>query len=103
MSCVVTLHYNHVISHLTTQNLLQQHGYYDLKMSVNRASTTFGLVSWGILGLCGDIEQQTDYWLPFSARTVATTSKRCPRHELKRSINDFCPCIMENPRVVQQH
>jgi hypothetical protein len=25
-------------------------------MTVNRASTTVGLVSWTILGLCGDIE-----------------------------------------------
>jgi hypothetical protein len=32
---------------------LKQHRYYVLKMSVNGASTTFGLVSWKILGLCG--------------------------------------------------
>jgi len=56
MSCVAMLPHNRAIGRLSGQNLLQQHRYYVLKMSVNGASTTFGLVSWKILGLCCDIE-----------------------------------------------
>jgi hypothetical protein len=34
-------------------------------MSVNGASTTFGLVSWKILGMCGGMMPQSHYRLPF--------------------------------------
>jgi len=36
-----------------------------LKMSVNGASTTFGLVSWKILGLCGGMMPELHYRQPF--------------------------------------
>jgi hypothetical protein len=54
--CAVTLPHNRAIGRLSRQKLLQQHRHYVLKMSVNRASTTFALVSWKILGLCGGNE-----------------------------------------------
>jgi len=50
------LPHNRAIGCLSRQNLLQQHCYYILKMSVNGATTTLGLVSGKILGLCGDIK-----------------------------------------------
>jgi hypothetical protein len=56
MSYAVMLPQNHAIGRLPIQNLFQQHRYYVLKMSVNGATTTFGLLSWNVLGLCGDIE-----------------------------------------------
>jgi len=54
MGCAATLRHNHAIGRLSRQNVIQQHRYYVLKMSVNGASTTLGLVSWTILVLCGD-------------------------------------------------
>jgi hypothetical protein len=47
---------NCVISHLSRQKIQQQHHYYVLKISVNGASTTSGLVLWKILVLCGGIK-----------------------------------------------
>jgi hypothetical protein len=55
MGFAATLPHNRAIGRLSRQKLLQQHCYYVLKMSVNGASTTFGLVSWIILGLCGGV------------------------------------------------
>jgi len=34
---------------------------------------------------------------------VETTSLLCPEIERQRSVNDFGPCIMENPRAVRRH
>jgi len=56
MRCAAMLPHNCAIGRLSRQNLFQQHRYYVLKISINGASTTFGLVWWKILGLCSDIE-----------------------------------------------
>jgi len=56
MGCAATLPHNRTIGRLSKQKLLQQDLYYVLKMSVNGASMTFGLVSWKILGLCDDMK-----------------------------------------------
>jgi len=65
MGCAATLPRNRAIARLSKQKLLKQHRYYVLKISVNGASTTFGLVSWKIVGLCGGIKPGLDYRLPF--------------------------------------
>jgi len=55
VGCVGTVSHNRTISRLSIQRSRQQHFYYVLKMSVNRVSTTFGLASWEMNGLCGNI------------------------------------------------
>jgi hypothetical protein len=56
IGCAVTLPHNRATHCLSRQKLFQQHRYYVLKMSVNGSSTTFGLISWKILGLCGGMK-----------------------------------------------
>jgi hypothetical protein len=53
---MATLPHYRAIGRLSRQKLLQQHRYFVLKMSVNGASTTFGLVSLKILRLCGGMK-----------------------------------------------
>ena len=103
VGCAVTVRHHRTIGRLSMEQWWWQHFYYVLTMSVNRASMTFGLVSWKILGLCGDIEPSSDYRLPFWAKTVATTSHLCPKNERQWSVNDLWLCIMENPRALRQH
>jgi len=55
VGCVVTVRHNQNISRLSMEQCWWQHFYYVLKMSVNRASTTFGLASWKMHELCGDV------------------------------------------------
>jgi hypothetical protein len=80
-----------------------QHFYYCLKMSVHRVSTTFGLALWKLHGLCGNVTPYLRYQPPFQAKTLATALQLCAKNERQRSVNDFWPCIMENPRGVQRH
>jgi len=56
VGCAVTVRHHRTIGRVSMEQWWWQHFYYVLTMSVNRASMTFGLVSWKILGLCGDIE-----------------------------------------------
>jgi len=55
VGCAVTVPHNQTIGRLSIQQLWWQHFYYVLKMSVNRASTIFGLASCILHGLCGDV------------------------------------------------
>jgi hypothetical protein len=103
MGCAVTLPHNCAIGRLCRQKLLQQHCYSVIKKSVNRARTTFGLVSWKFIGLCGKMKPKSHYWLPFLAKTVATTSLLCPKNERQWSVNNVCLCIADNPRVVRRN
>jgi len=43
--CVMILSHNRIIGRLSKQNFLRQQSFYVLKMSVNGASTTFGLAT----------------------------------------------------------
>jgi len=54
--CAATLMHNRTIGHLSRQNLLRQHCFYVLKMSVNGVSTPFGHAFWKINWLSGDIK-----------------------------------------------
>jgi hypothetical protein len=54
MGCPAALPDNRVIGRLSSQQSWWQHFYYVLKMSINRASTIFGLAHWKLHGLCGD-------------------------------------------------
>jgi hypothetical protein len=54
--CAAILTYNRTISHLCRQKKLLQHRYYVLKMCVNGAAMTFGIASWRMQWLCGDIK-----------------------------------------------
>ena len=103
MGCATTLCNHRAIGRLSSETVLQQHGHYVLKMTVNGASTTLGLVSWKMLVLCGDNRPLSDYRLPFLGKTVAVTSLLCPKNELQRWVNNFGPCIIENPRAVLRH
>jgi hypothetical protein len=78
---------------------LRKHWDYVLNVSINGASTTFGLASWSMQGLRGDIELSLNYWPPFYVIMVATTSLLCPKNERQWRINDFWPCIVEKTRV----
>jgi len=51
-----TLTYNRTIACLSSQKWLRQRHYYVLKISITRASTTFGLASWKMQVLSGDIK-----------------------------------------------
>ena len=82
---------------------MRLHRYYVIKMSVNGASTTFCLASRTIRGQCGDSKTQSKYQPSFLAKMLLTTSSLCPKNVRQRSVNDFWPCIMDNPRAVQRH
>jgi len=51
-----TFIHNRIIARLSIQKWLRQHHYYVLEMSIKRASTTSGLASWKMQGLCGNIK-----------------------------------------------
>jgi len=51
----VAVRHNQTIGRLSIEQWWWQHFYYVLIMSVNRASTIFGLGSWKLHGLCGDV------------------------------------------------
>jgi len=56
VGCAVTVRHNRNIGRLSIEQWWWQHFFYVLKMSINRASTTFGLASWKMHELCGDID-----------------------------------------------
>jgi len=64
---------------------------------------TFGLASWKMQGLRGDIKLSSNYQPPFYAKMIATTLLLCPKNERQQSVNDFWPCILEKARVVRQY
>jgi hypothetical protein len=103
LSCAIKVSHYRTIGHLSTEQWWWQHFYYVLKLSVNRGSTTFGFASSKMHGLCSNVYLLSCYWPPFHARTVATLLLLCSKNERQRNVNDFCPCIMENPWAVQQH
>jgi hypothetical protein len=51
----VTVSHNQTIGCLSIEQWWQQHFYYVLTMSVNRASTTLGLASWKMHRVCSDL------------------------------------------------
>jgi hypothetical protein len=55
VGCAVTAHHNQTIGRLSIEHWWQKLFYYVLKMSVNRASTTFGLASWKSHGVCSEV------------------------------------------------
>jgi len=55
VGCAVTACHNQIIGRLSIEQWWWQHFHYILKMSVNRASTIFGLASWKLHWMCGDI------------------------------------------------
>jgi len=55
VGCAVTVSHNQTIGRLSMEQWWWQHFYYVLKMSFNRASTTFGLASWKMHRLGGDV------------------------------------------------
>ena len=66
VGCAVTVSYNQIIGRLSTAKQWSwQHFYYVLKVSINRAWTTFGLESWKMHALCGDVTPQSRYRPPF--------------------------------------
>jgi len=101
--CSATSSYNQIIGCLSRQKQLRRYRYKVLTMCINGASTTLGLVSRKILWLCGDLKSQSDYRLPFKSTTVATISLLCPKNEHHRNVNNFGPCITENPSAVRQY
>jgi len=61
VGCAVTASHNQTIGRHSIAQWWWQHFHYVLKMSVNRASTTFGIASWKMHGLCGDITPSLRY------------------------------------------
>jgi len=53
--CAVTLTHDPTVGRLSSQQWLQRHRCYVLKMRVNGVTMTFGHASWKIRGLFGDI------------------------------------------------
>jgi len=54
VGCAVTVRHNQTIGSHSTEQWWWKQFYCVLKMSVNRASPTFGLGYWKLHGLCGD-------------------------------------------------
>jgi len=55
VGCAVTVSHNQTIGRRSIEHWWWQHFYYVLKMSVNRATTTFGQTSWKMHALGGNI------------------------------------------------
>jgi len=102
IGCAFTVGHNQTIGRLSIEQWWWQHFYYVLKMSVNRASTIFGLASSKLHGLCGNVTPKSCYRPLFWAKPLETTSLRAPENEHQRSVSDFGPCSMENPRIVRR-
>lgn len=94
---------NWTISRHSTQQCFPQHGYHVLKMNINWASMNVGLASWIMWGLCGDINQLSNYQPPFEAKMLPTTSLLYPKSERHRSMKDCWSYIMETARGVRWH
>jgi len=101
-SCAATLSHSLIIGCLSRQKWSGQHRYCLLKMNLNGVSTTFCYASWTMLELCSDVQLSSDHWLRFWAKMVATTSPLYAKNVRKQPINEFWPCILENPRAVRQ-
>lgn len=69
-------------------------------MSVNRPSTTWCHALWRMPGQRGDIKLWWNYQPLFNTKMTATASLLWLRNERQRSVNDICPCIIENGSVV---
>jgi hypothetical protein len=82
---------------------LWQHQDNVLNMSINGASMTFGLASWKMQGLRGDIKLLSNYWSPLYGKMVATASLLCTNIERQWSVNNFWPCICAQARVIRRH
>jgi len=65
VDCAVTVSHNQTIGRLSMEQWWWHHFYYVLKISVNRASTTFSLPSWKWHGLCVDITSWSRCRPPF--------------------------------------
>ena len=65
VGCAVTVRHNQTIGHLSIEQWWWQHFYYVLTMSINWASTIFGLTYRKLHGLCDDVMQSSCYRPPF--------------------------------------
>jgi len=101
--CAATLTHNRTIGRSCRQSWFQQHRYYVLKMNVNGASTTFGLLSWNIREMYSNINPWSNCWPPFSATMLSPGSQICRTIECQRSINRLWLCIWEHPTVGHRH
>jgi hypothetical protein len=100
---VATLSYNWTISRLPGYWLLRQHRYYVPMVSINRASTSFGLATWRIQWLCSNINPKLNNRPPFNAKMLSMTSSLCSKDGRQRSDHDFRPCIFETHGPVRLH
>jgi len=91
--------HNRTIGRLSRLNLLRQHCFYVLKMSVNGASTTFGHASWKINWLSSEIKPYSYSRPSFLEKIAVTTSLLCPKNERQQSVNDFWLSIIANARA----
>jgi len=80
---------------------LWHHLDYVQNMTVNGASTTFGLASWEIQGLHGDIKLWLNYQPLFYAKIIRTALLLSPKNDLWQSVNDFWPGCLEDASAVQ--
>jgi len=67
-----------------------------LKMSVNGASTIFGVASCVSYVPIGCRPPFMRYWQPLQAKTTATCCLQHPENERHRSVNSFRTCIFRN-------
>ena len=74
------------------QNEHRQETWHIRKMSVNRASTCVGCVSWVIWGVTGYTHSYTKYWLQLYPKEEAKRSLLQLENELQLSINNFWWC-----------
>jgi len=74
-----------------------------LEMSINGASTLYGLLSLTITGLCDSINPQMWYSPAFAVKIVTTILMLPPQYQRQWSVNIIGSWIMDNEMPMQWH
>lgn len=100
---VVPLTHNQTIGPLSAQKDLGHKCYYIQEMLVKGVLMMCVHRSWEILGLCGDVIPQLNYWPAFYTKILAITWLVCPKKEHQQSIRACWYWILEYWRAVRWH
>jgi hypothetical protein len=85
------------------KTLFCQHRDNVLNTSVNGASMTFGLASWKLQGMRGDIELSSNCRPPVYPKMGVTTTLLCSNHGHQQSVKNFLHWILEKTRIERRH
>jgi hypothetical protein len=97
VGCAVTANHNPTIGGLSIEQWWQKRFYYVLKMSVNRASTTFGLASGKRHAVAATLPHNRAIGRLSGQKLL---QQHRPKNERPRSVNNMRPSILENHEVM---